>query len=78
VAWVKGYFNFKDTSLQDIMKVLSRWYDVDISFASDDLKDVRFSGLLNRKQNINTILNGIKNTQFINAYEIKNKTITIK
>ncbi|WP_179021844.1 FecR family protein [Winogradskyella forsetii] len=78
VAWVKGYFNFKDTSLQDIMKVLSRWYDVDISFSSDDLKDVRFSGLLNRKHNINTILNGIKNTQFINAYEIKNKTITIK
>ena len=78
VAWVKGYFNFKDTSLQDIMKVLSRWYDVDISFASDDLKEVRFSGLLNRKHNINTILNGIKNTKFINAYEIKNKTITIK
>ncbi len=78
VAWVKGYFNFKDTSLQDIMKVLSRWYDVDISFASDDLKDVRFSGLLNRKHNINTLLNGIKNTQFINAYEIKNNTITIK
>ncbi|WP_458627210.1 FecR family protein [Winogradskyella sp. PC D3.3] len=78
VAWVKGYFNFKDTSLQDIMKVLSRWYDVDISFESNDLKDVRFSGLLNRKHNINTILNGIKNTKFITAYEIKNKTITIK
>tara|TARA_R110002049_G_scaffold253753_1_gene429159 strand:- start:817 stop:1986 length:1170 start_codon:yes stop_codon:yes gene_type:complete len=78
IAWVRGYFNFKDKSLKEIMTVLSRWYDVDISFESQDLEKVKFSGLLNRKQNIEAILNGIKNTKFINAYEIKNKTITIK
>ncbi|WP_170124475.1 FecR family protein [Gelidibacter algens] len=78
IAWVRGYFNFKNKPLKDIMKVLSRWYDVDITFESHDLEEVNFSGLLNRKHNINDILNGIKNTNFINAYEIKNKTITIK
>lgn len=78
IAWVRGYFNFKDKPLKDIMKVLSRWYDVDISFETSDIEDVKFSGLLNRKQNIQDILSGIKNTKFINAYEIKNKTIIIK
>lgn len=78
IAWVKGYFNFKDKPLKEIMKVLSRWYDVDISFETQDLEQIKFSGLLSRKQNIEDILNGIKNTNFINAYEIKNKTITIK
>lgn len=78
IAWVKGYFNFKSTSLQEIMLVLSRWYDVDITFKSRAMENVKFSGLLNKKQNIEDILNGIQNTKFINAYEIKNKTITIK
>lgn len=78
ISWVRGYFNFKDKPLEDIMKVLSRWYDVDISFESHDLEKIKFSGLLNRKQNMEDILNGIKNTKFINAYEIKNKIITIK
>lgn len=77
-AWVKGYFNFKDTTLKEIMLVLSRWYDVDITFESRSMENVKFSGLLNKKQNIEDILKGIKNTKFINAYEIKNKTITIK
>lgn len=78
IAWVRGYFNFRDKQLSDIMKVLSRWYDVNISFESPELQKVKFSGLLRRKQNIEDILNGIKNTKCIHAYEIKNKTITIK
>lgn len=78
VAWVRGYFNFKNKPLIEIMKVLSRWYDVDIIFETHNLENIQFSGLLNRHQNIEDILDGIKNTKFINAYEIKNKTITIK
>lgn len=78
VAWIRGYFNFRDKPLNDIMKVLSRWYDVDIFFESPEFQNVKFSGLLSRKQNIEDILNGIRNTKYINAYEIRNKTITIK
>lgn len=78
VAWVRGYFNFKNKPLREIMKVLSRWYDVDITFETDKLENIQFSGLLNRRQNIEDILDGIKNTKFINAYEINNKKIIIK
>ncbi|MCK0125236.1 FecR family protein [Gelidibacter sp. F2691] len=78
VAWVRGYFNFKNKPLGEIMKVLSRWYDVDITFETDKLENLQFSGLLNRRQNIKDILDGIKNTTFINAYEIKNNEIIIK
>lgn len=78
VAWVRGYFNFKNKPLKDIMKVLSRWYDVDITFETHKLENIQFSGLLNRRQNIEDILDGIKNTKFINAYEIDNKKIIIK
>ncbi len=78
IAWTKGYFHFRDKPLQDIMHVLSRWYDVEIIIASPTLKTVQFSGLLSKKQTLAEILDGIKTTNTISAYEIKNKTITIR
>ncbi|SDX32027.1 FecR family protein [Aequorivita viscosa] len=77
-AWVRGYFYFENKPLKEIMQVLSRWYDVQISFDLPELQKVKFSGLLSKKQTIEEILNGIQNTNSINAYEIKNKSITIK
>jgi ferric-dicitrate binding protein FerR (iron transport regulator) len=77
ISWTKGVFNFKDKSLKEIMKVLSRWYDVDVSFKNKALEKVKFNGVLNKNQTINDILNGIKNTNFINAYDIEDKKITI-
>ncbi len=77
-SWRKGLFSFKGKSLEEIAKVLSRWYDVDILFSSPELKTVKFNGVLSKEETIEEILNSILTTNFINAYEIKNKTITIK
>ncbi|MEM0519029.1 FecR family protein [Aequorivita flava] len=77
-AWIRGYFYFKDKPLKEIMQVLARWYVVQISFDSPELEKVKFSGLLSKKQTIEAILDGIKNTNSINAYEIKNNTMTIR
>lgn len=77
-AWIRGYFYFEDKPLSEIIQVLSRWYDVQISFGSPELQKVKFSGLLSKKQTIEEILNGIQKTNSIKAYEIKNKTITIR
>tara|TARA_R110002111_G_scaffold155398_1_gene222224 strand:+ start:3375 stop:4544 length:1170 start_codon:yes stop_codon:yes gene_type:complete len=77
-SWKNGIFSFKSKSLKDIMKVLSRWYDTEVVFLNKDLEDVKFIGVLSKKQKIEDILLTIKNTNFINAYEINNKKITLK
>jgi transmembrane sensor len=78
IAWKKGLFVFKGMPLKAIMKVLSRWYDVDIEFANATLGNVKFNGVLNKNQKIEDILLTIKNTEFINAYEIKDNKIIVK
>lgn len=78
IAWKKGLFIFKKKSLKDIMKILSRWYDVTIVFEDKNLENIEFKGVLSKNQNIEEILNLIKNTNFINEYEINNKQIIIK
>lgn len=77
-SWRKGLFVFKSMPLKEIVKVLSRWYDVDIEFSDAALGNVKFNGVLNKNQNLEKILTTIKNTNFINAYEIKEKKITLK
>ena len=78
ISWKKGLFVFKSMPLKSIMKVLSRWYDVDVVFADVSLGNVKFNGVLDKNQKIEDILTIIKNTKFINAYEIKNKKIVLK
>lgn len=77
-SWKKGRFWFKAKPLNEIMTVLGRWYDVDVVFAHEELKNVEFTGVLSKNQNIEDILKIFLNTNFINAYDIKDKKITMK
>lgn len=78
VAWKEGLFSFNSMPLKDIMKVLSRWYNVEVTFENTKLENVRFNGVLRKDQDLKEILTTIKTTKFINAYEIKNRRIIIK
>tara|TARA_R110001583_G_scaffold90251_1_gene232075 strand:- start:3210 stop:4370 length:1161 start_codon:yes stop_codon:yes gene_type:complete len=77
-SWKNGIFSFKGKALKDIMKVLSRWYDTEFVFSNKDLEEVKFNGVLSKNQNIEDILLTIKNTNFINAYEIHKNTIILR
>src|SRR6218665_57589 len=59
-SWKEGVFNFENLPLEDIMKVLSRWYDVEIAFSDSSIKNMKFNGVLRKSQNINDILFTIK------------------
>lgn len=78
IAWKRGLFSFKDKTLKDIMKVLSRWYDINIIFEDKTLETVKFKGVISKKQNLTDILLLIKNTNYINSYEIKQNTLILK
>lgn len=78
VAWKDGVFIFKGKNLKEIMKVLSRWYDVDIVFENKAIEDLSFKGVLGKEQSIEEILSAIKSASLINSYQIKNKTIYLK
>ncbi len=77
-SWKTGVFSFKSKTLKDIMVVLSRWYDVEVIFEDKKLEDVKFNGVISKNEKIEEILDLIKKTNFITAYGITNKKITIK
>lgn len=55
VEWKNGYLYFQNSSLEEITNVLSRVFNVDIRFVSDELRTLRFSGTLSSSSIINTL-----------------------
>ena len=78
IAWKEGVFSFKRKSLEEIMKVLSRWYDLEVKFANPELKKSGFNGIVGKDQKIEDILETIKSYGVIKDYEIINKTVNMK
>jgi len=77
-SWKEGFFSFRRKPLVEIMKVLSRWYDIDVNFANSELENAGFNGVLGKDQNIEDILKTIKNFGIIEQYKIMDKTIFLK
>ena len=61
-SWKDGRFYFRKMPLEKMMKILGRWYDVEFVFNKEEDKSIRFNGNLKRYDNIQTILNQLKQT----------------
>lgn len=75
-AWTEGIFLFDNERLETILDKLALWYDVELFYQNETVKDVRFTGYLKRYDNISVILNAIEST--ISAtFTIKERMIII-
>ncbi|SEK39729.1 FecR family protein [Chitinophaga rupis] len=46
IAWKEGYFNFEGASLQQVMRQLARWYDIEVVYEGNKIPDITFEGEL--------------------------------
>lgn len=76
-SWKSGVFSFKEKSLKDIMRTLSRWYDMEVIFENRSLEDKRFKGVLRKSQSIEEVLSVIMSSS-LNSYEINDRTVILK
>ena len=59
------------------MKILSKWYNVEVAFEREDLKNIRFTGNLKRYSDFGDLLKKIQKTDEV-AFSIENNKITIR
>jgi len=74
IAWKNGNFMFEDMDLKDILKQLSRWYNVEVEF--DKLPQTRYNMLISRNETLKSALNMLERTGNI-KFQIVNNTIKI-
>lgn len=56
-AWKDGMFRFRDVRLEEIMRVVERWYDMTVVYEDESVKDLHFGFNMSRLETIEPLLN---------------------
>lgn len=75
-AWHKGIFIFQDQPLENILNTLARWYNIDIFYTNENLKDIHFTGELKRYDRIQDFLCKLEILEKV-RFTIKGRTVTV-
>ena len=74
--WKDGIFRFENQRLEDILTVLSNWYDVDVFYQTVSVKELHFSGYMERYKDVSVILEAITLSTGV-TFSIQGKTIIV-
>jgi len=58
-AWKNGLFNFEDANLEEVMRQVSRWYDIKIIYEKG-IPDIQLWGKMSRNTNLSGLLKNLK------------------
>lgn len=74
LAWKNGLFNFQDKKLDEVMRQLARWYDLDIVYPSS-VPDITFVGGISRNMQLSDMLKTLERSEV--HYKIEGRNLTI-
>ncbi len=77
LAWKNGRFVFRSEPLGSIMRKLSRWYDIDVSFTGAGITDLRFTGTIRKYESIQKVLDMLSLTQKV-QFSMEGKNVAVK
>ena len=76
VSWMRGKFKFENMRLEDIVCKLNRWYDCNVEYADDTLRDLRFSGAAEKDRPASYLLEMIETVTDV-KFDVSGKKIRI-
>jgi ferric-dicitrate binding protein FerR (iron transport regulator) len=77
VAWKDGYFKFKEQTLDDIADRLGRWYSCQFIFQDNAIKNMKFTGIVERNKPLVYVLSKISSIKDVD-YEVKGDVVVLK
>ena len=74
IAWKNGFFEFNRASIYDIMKQISRWYDIEVVYTGT-IPDDEFVGKIERNVKLSQVLHILELNHV--HFKVENKKITV-
>jgi len=75
IDWVNNDFIFENESLGSIMRKVSRWYNVEVSYPTN-LAHIEFTGSISRSKSITQVLRIMELTKIVN-FKVEGRRITV-
>lgn len=77
ISWTKDQFSFSEERLEDLLKKISRWYDVDFVFDDPRIKDYKFSGFIPRYESVMNLFEILEQAAGVSFVRKSDKKIVI-
>ena len=75
-SWKDGLFYFKDIALEEILRIVSRWYDLEVFYMNQGAKSVIYSGKLPMYSSVEDVLRKFEISGDV-RFELKGRTLTV-
>lgn len=75
MAWKNGYFNFQDAELENVMRQISRWYDVEVEYQGIASSE-RFNGAISKFKNISQVLKMLASTGVVH-FKVEGRRVIV-
>jgi transmembrane sensor len=76
LAWKEGRFRFRNTNIRNIMRQLSRWYNIEVSYQGD-VSDIDLTGVISRREEAGNLLTALEATQRV-QFEVNGNNVTVR
>lgn len=76
LAWTKGDFIFNDESLEEVMRQVAKWYNVEVIYDDKDMKSLKLAGSVSRARPLSAVLERIQ-TAIHGKFRVTEKKIFI-
>lgn len=77
VAWKDGDFVFSDDRLEDVMDELARWYDCEVFYEREYVKEIRLSGDIKRYEQVEQFLHFVELATGVD-FNVKGRVIFVR
>lgn len=75
IAWKNGYFIFDNENIESIMRKISRWYDVEVTYQGK-VDQGRYGGTVSRFDNVEGVLKSLELTGSV-RFRMEGRRITV-
>ena len=75
VAWKNGLFYLKGANIKEIMRQISRWYNVNIYY-DGDVSNIDFYGVVSRRKSVEELLEIMEKTGIVH-FKLEGSSITV-
>ncbi|WP_377022457.1 FecR family protein [Mucilaginibacter angelicae] len=75
MAWKNGYFRFDNTPVEQVMRELARWYDIEVRYEGP-VSAEKLNGRISRSKNISKVLTALEATKIV-RFKVEGRRVTV-